>query len=331
MNTPAVLYALRWLIYDTFRQALSSRVFWIMFGCSTLCIVFCLGVSVEGGTIKDEGELFTPSGKVLSGPNPEPGELSLLFGVFRANFSRSAEQEVHFVLSIFASWVAGTVGILMALVWTAGFLPEALHASAASVLLAKPVPRWLFLTGKYLGVICFVALHAAIFFLGTWLAVGIRTGIWPTEYLMGAPILVFHFTVIFSFSVMLAVQFRSTMACVVGGVLFWIACYGINYGRHFAVAYAELNPSGPPISALTVFLSELGYWLLPKPVDFTICLEKALNLGVGKMTLEMQQPFQTVLRPDSDLFHPLLAILSSCGFSGFALWTSAAHLAKTDY
>ena len=34
MDAPAVLYALRWLIHDTFRQTLSSRVFWILLGLS---------------------------------------------------------------------------------------------------------------------------------------------------------------------------------------------------------------------------------------------------------------------------------------------------------
>src|ERR1051325_2354402 len=163
-----------------------------MLSCSTLMIVFCLGVSVEGGVVRDEGELYTKSGKALAGQNDEPGQMSLLFGLFPVSFARSQEDQVHFLLSILASWVAGTIGILMALVWTSGFLPEALHPNAASVLLAKPVPRWLFLTGKYLGVICFVALQATIFFAGTWLALGVRTGVWQVEYLLGAPILVGH-------------------------------------------------------------------------------------------------------------------------------------------
>jgi ABC-type transport system involved in multi-copper enzyme maturation permease subunit len=330
MDAPAVIYALRWLVHDTFRQTLTSRVFWILLGLSLMCIVFCLGISVEGGAIVDEHEIIDPkTNKLIVETKEAPGRVSLLFGVFRYPFNRKAVDEVQFIQGIFASWIAGTIGILMALVWTAGFLPEALAPSAASVMLAKPAPRWLFLAGKYLGVVCFIGLHATIFFVGTWLALGLRTGYWPPEYLLGIPLMIYHFAVIFSFSVMLAVLFRSTMACVVGGVLFWVVCYAVNYGRHFAVVYESDLHVGHALPGFTMFLSELGYWLLPKPADFTIMLENALNLGSTKMTLAAQQPFAAVLA--RGLFHPILAILSSCIFPAFALWAAASQLSTTDY
>ena len=323
MDAPAVLYALRWLIHDTFRQTLSSRVFWILLGLSLICIVFCLGVSVEGGAIIDEREIINPKTRQLIVETKEAsGQTTLLFGLFRYQFTRKASDEVQFLVSVFASWIAGTFGILMALVWTAGFVPDSLQPSAAAVLLAKPVPRWLFLAGKFLGVVCFIALHAAIFFVGTWLALGLRTNHWQVENLLAIPLMVFHFAVIFSFSVMLAVLFRSTMACVIGGVLFWIVCYAVNYGRHFAITY-------PDMPGFTVFLSELGYWMLPKPADFTIMLEQALNLGASKDTLAAHDPFKTLL--EKDLFHPIASIFTSCLFPAFALWASASQLAKTDY
>jgi ABC-type transport system involved in multi-copper enzyme maturation permease subunit len=331
MDAPAVLYALRWLIADTFRQALNSRVFWIMLALSGVSIVFCLGVSIEGGAEQDYKELFHPGTNKLVEPGAVTGHVSLLFGVFRYGFPRTAAGEVLFLYSMFASWVAGTLGILVALVWTAGFVPESLQPSAASVLLAKPVPRWLFLTGKYLGVVSFVALHVAIFFLGTWLALGVRTGIWEPQYLIGIPLMIFQFAAIFSFTVLIAVLFRSTMACVVGGVLFWLICYAINFGRHFAVVYNELHPAGPELSSLTIFLSDVGYWILPKPIDLTILLERSMNLAEVKMTLESQQPFTQVLKPEGGHFHPAMSIVTSCLFPIFALWAAAVQLAKTDY
>ena len=49
-----------------------------------------------------------------------------------------------------------------ALVWTAGFLPDFLQPSAASVLFAKPVPRWTVLLGKYAGVVINPATPASV-------------------------------------------------------------------------------------------------------------------------------------------------------------------------
>jgi ABC-type transport system involved in multi-copper enzyme maturation permease subunit len=327
MDSPAVLYSLRWLISDTFRQAMTSRVFWILLGLSVLCILFCFGVSIEGGAVRDENELWTQDGRLLEGG--QSGRMSLLFGFFPVAFSREPRSEVHFLLSIFASWIAGTAGILVALVWTAGFIPESLHPSTASVLLAKPAPRWLILTGKYLGVVSFVGLNAFIFFVGTWMALGLRTGVWEINYLLGIPVMTLHFAVVFSFSTLLAVLFRSTMACVVGSVLFWFVCYAVNYGRDFAVVYSELNPSGETLPGFTVFLVELGYWLLPKPADFTIVLEQALALGSVKSTLAAQQPFEAVI--NHGFFHPLASVLSSIAFSIASLWAATSQLSKIDY
>ena len=330
MDAPAVIYALRWLIHDTFRQTLTSWVFWILLGASAMCIVFCLGISVEGGAVREGHELFHPKTNELIGQGREPaGRVSLLFGVFNYTFSRTADEQVHFLFGVLTSWVAGVIGMLMLLIFTAGFLPESLQPSAAAVLLAKPTPRWLFLLGKYLGVVCFVALQITIFFVGTLVALGLRTGVWQLEYLLGIPLMVFHFAIVFSFSVLLAVLFRSTMGCVVGCVLFWIACFAINYGRHFVVVYADLSPNGPVLPSFTVFLSEAGYWIFPKPEDLLILMEKSLNISQFKGTWESELHFVTVER--KDLFHPIAAILSSCLFPIFALWGASAQLSKTDY
>ncbi|MBI2803611.1 MAG: ABC transporter permease subunit [Planctomycetes bacterium] len=329
MDAPAVLYALRWLIHDTFRQTLTSRVFWILLGLSGLCIVFCLGVSVEGGAVREGKEFFTPEGNVLAAPNVESGRMNLLFGLFPVSFSRTPDEPVQLVLIYFASWVAGLAGILVALVFTAGFVPESLQPSAAAVLLAKPAPRWLILAGKFLGVVAFVTLHATIFFVGTWLALGLRTEAWKhAEYLLGIPLAVLHFTTVFSFSILIATLTRNTTACVVSSVLFWVVCGLINMGRHFAVSYSVLNP-GQELPGFTVFLAELGYWLMPKPIDLIMLLEQSLRFDAVKQGFSDTEPIKTVLA--QEMFHPLGVLLTSCVFPVFALWASASQLAKTDY
>ncbi len=329
MNAPALIYALRWLVVDTFRQTLASRVFWIMLSVSTLCIVFAFSVTLDGGLVRDENELYTKSGKVFAGKNDEPGKMTLLFGAFRTQFERRKEEQAHLLLTIFASWVAGTAGILLTLVWTAGFLPEALEPSAASVLLAKPVPRWLFLAGKFLGVLAFVAVQAAFFFVGTWLGIGLRTGVWFNEYLLGIPLFLVHFATIFSFSVLLAATFRSTMACILGSVLFWIACYATNYAYYSLMTLPTLAPNAPPMPGFTMFLASLGYWLLPKPADLTMILEDWLDFGAEKVTLSSMEPFASAIRLHET--QPALAVASSLAFCVVMIALAGYQLTKTDY
>ena len=99
---------------------------------------------------------------------------------------------------------------------------------AASVLLAKPVPRWVLLVGKFLGVLLFVALLAALFITATWLALGVRTNVWEFGYFLSIPVLLVHFACFYSVSALLAVLTRSTVACALGTLTAWLVCWAVK-------------------------------------------------------------------------------------------------------
>ena len=165
-------------------------------------------------------------------------------------------------------WLAGvladTVGVLLALLWTAGFLPTFLEPQAVTVLLAKPAPRWSILLGKYLGVVLFVGLHAVLFVAGTWWAIGISTGVWEAAYWFAVPLLVVNFAIFYAFSAFLAVCTRSTVVAVFGTLLFWVLCWAMNMTHHHVVGFDVQGLT--PVSS---FLVEAGYWILPKPLDMS--------------------------------------------------------------
>ena len=85
MNLPAALFAITWLIRDTFRQALAGRTFWVMLTVSLVCIVLCLSLSVERGPPlrdPDDVELRDPkTGEPLTGPTAGSGKVTLGFGL----------------------------------------------------------------------------------------------------------------------------------------------------------------------------------------------------------------------------------------------------------
>ena len=244
MNVSSGIYVLRWLIVDTFRQALASRIFWIMLAVSGVFILFCCTVHVTGGIGErkpDDTALFTKDNQPLTSQSQAGTKFSFLFGAITVDAgTRSQEEAVSFLQVMLATTVAGYLGFLLTLLWTAGFLPEFLQASNAAVLFAKPAPRWLLLVGKYLGVVTFVAFQVLLFFGGTWLALSARTGIWQYGYLAGMPLLVVNFAVIYSFAVLIAVLTRSTVASIFGCVLFWALCWATNYGHHWLLAAPEL-------------------------------------------------------------------------------------------
>ena len=46
-DLPSAIRTLRWMVRDTFRQSLASKLFWVMLGITVLCSVFCLSMSVN--------------------------------------------------------------------------------------------------------------------------------------------------------------------------------------------------------------------------------------------------------------------------------------------
>ena len=239
--------------------------------------------------------------------------------------NRDRRDAVHFVELALAGGVADALGLLLALVWTAGFLPGFLDGRSVSVLLAKPTPRWLLIVGKYLGVLAFVLFHAVLFVGGTWLAIGCRTGVWETTYLWAVPMLLLQFAIFFSFSVLLAVCSRSTVVCVFGSVLFWCLCWGMNFGRHALLA-ETYRPSDAAIAGQAVRLVEAGYWFLPKPADLGIMLFDALDAAsaYGKVAV-----FDSI-QAHGD-FHPWLSIAASLSFMALALVAASRQFAALDY
>ena len=235
---------------------------------------------------------------------------------------RDAGEAIHFLQLLLAGGVADALGVLLALVWTAGFLPTFLEPSAATVLLSKPVPRWSILVGKYLGVLAFVGFQAVVFVGGTWLALGLRTEVWTPGYLLCIPLLLLHFAIFFSISVFLAACTRSTVACVFGSVLFWLLCWVLNYGRHAALAMPELQAFSPAFYGIV----ETLYWILPKPADLGMILFDALQAGDSFSRLFDYQALQS-----RGAFSPELSVLSSILFTVAMLAAAGRQLAVTEY
>jgi ABC-type transport system involved in multi-copper enzyme maturation permease subunit len=250
------------------------------------------------------------------------GRMTLAFGAISVALGRERADAVHFLELVLAAGIGGTLGLLLALVWTAGFAPAFLESSAASVLLAKPVGRWQLLLGKYLGVLIFVGVQVTLFVGLTWLALGVRTQVWDVAYWWCVPLLLVQVAVFYSFSLLLAVVTRSTVACVFGSVLFWFLAWGINYGAVMARDKSEFQY----LPAFTQTLTEGAYWISPKPIDVGLLLFQALDARQ-----HFDQPAVFRLLESGPGFCAYLSILSSLATMGVLLALSVYEFNATDY
>jgi ABC-type transport system involved in multi-copper enzyme maturation permease subunit len=322
MSLPSLVYVLRCLVRDTFRQSLATRTFWLILFLSGMGILFCLSVRIEGVTAwkpPGEIELYGADDQPYTGLNRGEGALSLAFGAIRLRLFRDGETEVVFLQTLLAKWGASAVGILLVLLWTSGFLPEFLQPQAATVLLAKPVPRWVLLAGKYLGVLAFVSFHALVFVGGTWLALGLRTGFWTPGYLFCIPLLVLEFAFLYGVSTLLAVWTRSTVVCLVGVLVFWGVCASLNFTRHAFVT----QPDPPQPAAVLV---EAGYWALPKPADISYFLSQLLH-----SERHFQERPEFLAAEANHQLEPSLSLVTSFVFTAAVLALAGRRLARAEY
>jgi ABC-type transport system involved in multi-copper enzyme maturation permease subunit len=250
------------------------------------------------------------------------GRMTLAFGAIPIPLYRERRESVHFLELVLAVGIAGTLGLLLALVWTAGFVPTFLEPSAAAVLIAKPAARWQLLLGKYCGVLAFVGFQVVLFVALTWLALGLRTKVWDMTYWLCIPLFLVQFAIFYSFSVLLAVLTRSTVTCVFASVLFWLVAWGINYGRVLALGTEESQQ----LPSITRTLADATYWLSPKPIDAWLILLNALDAQ-----RDFDKSRALVLLESGPGFSPLLSILSSLVITGVLLGLSVHEFNATDY
>jgi ABC-type transport system involved in multi-copper enzyme maturation permease subunit len=255
-----------------------------------------------------------------SGVETIRGRMTLAFGAISIPLGRQRADAVRYLQLVLAGGVADTLGVLLALIWTAGFLPAALEPSAASVLLAKPVPRWSLLLGKYAGVLVFVGFQALLFVGTTWFTLGVRTGIWEPAYLWCVPLLLLQFAIFYSFSVLLAAMTRSMVACVFGSLLFWLLGWAMNYG------WVMVHVSAQTLSPFTKLLAEVAYWISPKPIDLSLILFNALGAPE-----QFDKPLVFKVLEAGPVFSPGLSILTSLLFTGVILALAIHEFNTADY
>jgi ABC-type transport system involved in multi-copper enzyme maturation permease subunit len=309
MTAAQLIVVCRLQVRDTFRQALANRVLWVLLGACALVVLFCLSVRITDGQslrVPDDIEIDRPHGR-----------LSIAFGAWQLPLFRDGRAMVHFLLLTLGEGVFGVIGTLLALVLTAGFVPEFLHAGNATVLLSKPTPRWALLLGRYLGVLALLAAYAGVYVVGTWAALGLSTGFWVNAYLWAMPLFLLQLAAIYSFSAFLGVWTGSNMVCVLGSVVFWLMCWGMNYGHHVTAAAAADVPQS------AAFRAEAGYWILPKPLDASMTLRAAVDGG------QTEPPLQRFVQTGA--FRPELAILSSLAFIAAMVALSAQQLSDKEY
>ena len=187
------------LIRDTFREAFARKIFWGLFGLSTVMILFFLFLLridlVEGGlaAFKMFGQTVSPATDV--------------------------DRLVRGVYGSIATFLYG-FGMFLAVFASAGLIPSVLEPGRIELLLSKPVSRTHILLGRYVGNVLVVSCNIIYLVLGVWTILGIKTGIWSPVFLISIATTIFTFAVLLSVVILIGVLFESAaLATMVAAAL----------------------------------------------------------------------------------------------------------------
>jgi ABC-type transport system involved in multi-copper enzyme maturation permease subunit len=83
--------------------------------------------------------------------------------------------------------------------------------------------------------------------LGSWLILGLRSGVWSTGYLLAIPLLVFFFAALYTVSVLIGVLTREKIAPILLTALAWFGLVALGHIHMFMhlPSATNIDPNGP--------------------------------------------------------------------------------------
>lgn len=328
MTGSQFLQIMKCLTGESLRQAVASHLFPLLLFYSASIIT--LAATVRFSNIPDaanyeiaqrapveEAARIGPEELEKSGIPLIQGEIKLLFGVVKMPWLKFKENAIRYFESMLVFFTSDAVGLVFALIWTAGFIPEFLQGFWWSMLRLRPLSTGFMLLGKAFSVVIVLCLHGIILIGGTWIALGIATNVWNGLFLWSFAILIIQFFCFYPASVFLGTWSRSTMVAIIGSIAFWAICWLVNHAHIGNLA----QNSGAPPSSVAIWLIDIAYWALPKPIDFSIILSDLT--GTIK---EFPPPTAWMNAWECGKVPPIASIGTSMLSSALVLWLSCMEL-----
>lgn len=287
------------MLLDSYRELNSKKLFWISLGLSVLVVLVfaALGITEKGITVfwfELPIELFNTA--IIS----ESTFYKLLFSNLGVKF-----------------WLAW-VSTILALVSTAGMIPDFIAGGAIELTLSKPVTRARLFLMKYVCGLLFTALQVAVFTTASFLVIGIRGGEWIPGLFLSIPLVVLFYSYLFCVCALVGMLTRSTIAALLVTMLFWVALFAVNTTDSI---FVQLRNS-----------SEANIEALEKTIER---MEKAAVKKIESSTESPTTDGKTYTQEELDTANPLLPLRRAKlaeereSVLDWKYWSQGTFIAKT--
>ncbi|MFZ4575394.1 MAG: ABC transporter permease [Phycisphaerales bacterium] len=198
------------MLLDSYRELNSRKLFWITLILSGIVVGLFAFVGIT-----DRGL------KVFIWEIP--------IKVFNANFVTPATfYKLIFVnlgVSVWLAWAA----TILALISTAGMIPDFVAGGAIELTLSKPISRARLLLTKYVSCLLFTALQVTVFSTAAFLLIGLRGGEWIPGVFLAIPLIVTFYSYLFCVCALVGLITRSTIAALLVTLLVWFGMFAVNF------------------------------------------------------------------------------------------------------
>ncbi|MEX2080767.1 MAG: ABC transporter permease [Dehalococcoidia bacterium] len=196
------------ILLDAYRELNSRKLFWFALVISGLIVAAfaAIGMNERGLTLlwwEFENDINT---RIVPA--------AWVYKVFFALFA----------VPIWLAWGA----IILAIVSTAGLIPEFLAGGAVELSLSKPIGRLRLILTKFFAAMLFTGLQVAVFATACFLVVGLRGDAWEPRLFLAVPLVLLVFSYLYSICFLLGMLTRSTLAAMLLTFLIWMVIVGLN-------------------------------------------------------------------------------------------------------
>ena len=190
-------------------------------------------------------------------------QMRILFGALKFPLDdTSVAESVVVIQMLLAGTFAGSIGVLVAVLVCASFVPNMLQKGTLDPLLARPLGRARLLLFKYLGGLWFVTLLAAFITVGCGLALGVGSGFYNSWFVACTGTVTAVFAVVYSVTVLFGVLTRSFGASALLSIgVWWVSSIIVQLKQSLPMMLGDEVPAGVQKAF------DVAYAVLPKTSD----------------------------------------------------------------
>jgi ABC-type transport system involved in multi-copper enzyme maturation permease subunit len=240
------------IIEETIREARAKKTLIGFFVFSCLLIIIAFLIFQMSALKNNFNTLATDAMTQNGGKGPK--------NVNNLDFAGATLLEyIWAITSRFLAFVTVCIGIFA----TANLTTSMMEKGTIDLMLSKPVPRWMYITGRYLGASLIILIEVCFLIGGLWLAAAISFGTWGPQLLISIPYITLSFMGIYAVVVLIAVLSRSSALSIIVGITIYIMIGAvIPIGNWLDKAIG--GGSGKGIFSV---LADIVHWTLPQMND----------------------------------------------------------------